>query len=92
MDVFEVESCVRGHHIYKQVLTPFIGEELTCTREIENTKDPFAVAVVRHSTVVGHVPWKDISRMCPVLSKEGTIQSKVTGSKLMAHLNLAIQR
>ena len=37
MDVFEVESCVRGHHIW----TPFVGEELTCTDEIENTKDPF---------------------------------------------------
>ena len=59
MDVFEVESCVRGHHIYKDVWTPFVGEELTCTHEIENTKDlfhAFAVSVVRHSTVVGHVP------------------------------------
>ena len=72
MYVFEVESCARGHHIYKQVWTPFV-RELTCTREIENTKDPFAVAMVCRSTVVGHVPLKDISRMCPVLSKEGSI-------------------
>ena len=28
MDVFEVESCVQGHHIYKQVWTPFVGKEL----------------------------------------------------------------
>ena len=49
---------MQGHHIYKQVWTPFIGEELARTHEIENTKDPFAVAVhvVRHCTVVHHVP------------------------------------
>jgi len=32
-DIFEVESCVRGHHIYKQVWTPFIGKELTYSRD-----------------------------------------------------------
>ena len=63
MDVFEVESCVWGHHIYKHVWTPFVGEELTGTHEIENTKDPFAVTVVHHSTVCGHVPRK-ISATC----------------------------
>jgi len=52
MEVFEVESCVQGHHIYKHVWTSFIGEELTCTHEIENTKDPFAVAMVCCFTVV----------------------------------------
>jgi len=40
MDVFEMESCVRGHHIYKQIWTLFVGEELTCTREFETSKDP----------------------------------------------------
>ena len=57
MDVFEVESCVRGHHIYKHVWTHSL--EKTCPREIENTKDPFhafVVAVVCRSTVVGHAP------------------------------------
>ena len=28
MDVFEVDSCVQGHHIYKQVWTPFVGEDI----------------------------------------------------------------
>jgi len=54
---------MQGHHIYKHVWTPFVGEELTCTHEIENTKDPFAVVLVRRSTVVRHVPRK-ISATC----------------------------
>ena len=44
METFRFESCVRGHHIYKNIWNP-LGEELTCCREVENTQDPFAVAV-----------------------------------------------
>ena len=38
MDVFEVERCVRGHHIYKQVWTPFIGKELTYSRDSKHCR------------------------------------------------------
>ena len=56
--VFKVENCIQDHHIhmYKNVWTSFIGEELTCTRGIENMKDPFAIAVGHFSTVIDHVP------------------------------------
>ena len=40
METFWFESCVRGHHIYKNVWNPSLGEELTCSREAENTQDP----------------------------------------------------
>ena len=45
METFQVESCVRGHHIYKDVWS--LGEVLQCTCELENTKDRYAVTVVR---------------------------------------------
>ena len=32
------------------------GEELNCVRERTNTEDPYDVAVIRRSAVVGHVP------------------------------------
>jgi len=53
-----------------------------CTSEIENTKDPFAVAVVHLSqTVVGHVP-RTIAAACALfLARKGTIQCKVTGNR-----------
>ena len=47
METFQIESCVRGHHIYKGIWNSSSGEKLTCSREIENTKDLFAVAVKR---------------------------------------------
>ena len=63
METFQIESCVRGHHIYKDIWNPS-GEELTCSHEIENTKDPFAVAVKCYrTTIVGHV-LQNISCMC----------------------------
>ena len=40
---FEVQSCIRGYHIYKAVWTPYIGETLPCFRELTNGHDPFSV-------------------------------------------------
>ena len=52
---------------------------MTCTREVENTKDPFAVAMVCRSTVVGNVPQR-LSAACALfLARKGTAQCKVTG-------------
>ncbi len=42
-----IESVIRGHHIYKQVWTPFVGEELTLNQEYGNTYDHFATTVER---------------------------------------------
>ena len=55
METFQIESYVP--------ITSSFGEELTCSHEIENTKDPFAVAVKCRTMVVGHVPHK-ISAAC----------------------------
>ena len=54
--VYEKESVVRGHHIYKikTVWTPVIGEELPVEREEDNQHDQHAVAVVKNGDIVGH--------------------------------------
>ena len=49
---------MRGYHVYKDVWTTVVGEELPCQREDGNRADPFAVAVVRGEAIVGHVPKK----------------------------------
>jgi len=54
--IFCQESVVRGHHVYKSVWTPFVGEILDTKREAVNSHDRRAVAVVRDSCVVGHLP------------------------------------
>lgn len=59
-----VEGCIRRHHVFKSILSPIVGERLSCKREIDNEKDPYVVAMIRdRTTVVGHVPRK-ISAAC----------------------------
>ena len=53
---YETASCVRGFHIYQDIWTPVIREELLCEREEGNSNDRYAVSVLDLSTVVGHVP------------------------------------
>ena len=51
------ESVVRGHHIYKRVWSPIIGEVLELLREEESEHDRFAVYLLKPGAVtVGHVP------------------------------------
>ena len=66
-----VEAMIRGYHVYKDIWTAVINEQLRCQREPYNTADPFAVAVVKDDTTVGHVPRK-ISAICSLfLRKKG---------------------
>ena len=53
-----VESCMRGHHIYQAIWNPFDGEELSCCIEQNNSHDPYAIAIMKRNTIVGHVPKK----------------------------------
>ena len=78
---FERESVVRGHHIYKDVWTPQLNEELQLQREPGNEHDRHAVAVVKSSTMVGHVP-RTISRVCWFfLGRGGQIICRITGHR-----------
>ena len=43
METFEVESCIRGYHIFKSILEPNHREGLNCVRERTNTEDLYAV-------------------------------------------------
>ena len=48
------DTCVRGFHVYKDVWRPVIGEELRCQREVDNPRDPYAVAVTS-AVISSHV-------------------------------------
>ena len=43
----EFDSAIRGHHIYKEIWSPVVGEELQCKMEHGNIHDIYAVAVTR---------------------------------------------
>ena len=53
---FRIESVVRGHHVYKAVWAPLLGEQLETERELDNEHDRFAVAVIKAGQTVGHMP------------------------------------
>ena len=43
--VLEINSYIRGNHIYKDTWSATIGETLLVKREIGNVNDPNAVAI-----------------------------------------------
>ena len=55
---YELNSFIRGLHVYQDVWTPVTGEVLLLNREPENILDKSTVAVIRQSdrTTVGHIP------------------------------------
>ena len=79
--VYEKESVVRGHHIYKTVWTPVIGEELPVEREEDNQHDQHAVAVVKNGTIVGHMPRTLSGVSWYFLEHGGNIQCRITGRR-----------
>ena len=63
LDVVEMETSVRGFHVYKAIWEAAFREELECGRERGNREDHYPVAAVKDEAVVGHLPRK-ISGMC----------------------------
>ena len=78
---YEVDSCIRGYHIYQEQWSSYVGESLSFTREANNTEDPYTVAVVKgNDTIVGHVPRK-ISAVCWLFLGHGSITCTVTSAR-----------
>ena len=78
---FTREAMVRGYHIYNSIWEAYIGEELSCQREEDNAHDPYAVAVLKSATVVGHLPRK-VSTLCSLfIRRGGTIHCRITGRR-----------
>ena len=53
---FEKASVIRGHHIYKSIWTPVVGEELALQREDGNDHDLKHGCSMKDGDIVGHVP------------------------------------
>ena len=78
---FEIESMVRGYHVYNETWEAVIGEQLTCERDTTNHHDRFAVAVMKLDAIVGHLP-KRISSVCSLfLRRGGSIRCVIIGNR-----------
>ena len=90
MFVYEVEfsSVIQGHHVYKAVWSPIIGESLACRkddRKEAKEHDEYAVGTYLEADnkLVGHVPM-ELSFLLftfPKARHENNVQVKVTGSR-----------
>ena len=68
--VCDGELCPRHmYHIYKNLWDASVGEELPLKKDSGNEMDPYAVAVMRRSTIIGHVPRKISAACLQVLSQ-----------------------
>ena len=79
---FAMDSVVRGHHVYKSIWTPFLGEVLRAETEEGNEEDRYAVAILKVSgVVVGHVPRSFSRTFYFFLRHGGSIECKITGHR-----------
>ena len=84
-DIVYVESVIRGHHIYKSIWNPIIGEDLEVCREPENVHDHRAVNIKKSRAIVGHV-LREISRVLGrFISHGGNVSCRVRGRQKLGH-------
>ena len=78
---YEVESVVRGYHIYKEIWSAAVGTTLPCQQESFNPYDSYAVAIIKDDLVVGHM-LRNISVTCSAFLRRGdAITCTVTGAR-----------
>lgn len=79
---YTLSSCVRGHHVYKDIWSPFVGQEIDVKIEPMNPRDAYAVATLIDYivyVVVGHVPI-DFSKISwYFIHHGGQIKCTITG-------------
>ena len=78
---FEIQSVIRGHHVYKEIWTPFIGEKLHLEQEFGNRYDHCAVIIKKEVTTVGRVPRNMSMYFWNFLGDGGAITCFVTGKR-----------
>jgi len=76
-----LSSVIRGHHVYKTIWMPSIGENLEVQVDEGNEHDSFAVAVIKVGQVVGHAPREHSKIFWYFIRRGGSIMCTVTGRR-----------
>ena len=71
---------MRGHHVYKNVWTPSIGERLQLRR---HDYDNHAVSVVKAEIIVGHVPLEMSRTFWHFIMHGGSVGCEITGRRTL---------
>jgi len=92
ISTFDLTTAIHGYHIYKDILTAGIGEERNCECALGNHHNLFAVAIMKDSQVVGHVPCL-ISCSCTLfIRRGGSILATVTKTLHISWIGLGWTR
>ena len=85
MQMYELESCIRGYHHYRHLCKPPIGGKCICRRDPYNEYDRFAVDVISNFSKVGSVPRKFSELISTFLKlKDATLCCEVTGEEFVS--------
>ena len=63
----EIQAYIKGHHVYKNIWTPEIGEQLKVRIELGNCVDKFAVCVEKNKRVVGHLKKRESGKFTKII-------------------------
>lgn len=83
----DLETFIKGHHIYKNIWTPQLDELLEVSTESDNPVDKFAVAVKKNQNIVGHLKKGKTGRFAKTLfyflrsNPDSKCHAKVTGKR-----------
>ena len=80
-ETFSIDGVIRGHHVYKSIWTPIVGQELDVRAEANNVRDSRAVATFLGGRVVGHLPIEFSNVAWHFLQYGGRILCVVTGNR-----------
>ena len=82
LQVLEVNSYIRGYHVYVDIWAPTVGESLLVKPEPTNPNNKKAVAVLKDATIVGHVPKNLAPRLFLFLRRDvNKAFAEVTGER-----------
>ena len=84
---FQIDCASRGYHIYRNIWSPKLGQDLLVKEEVGNVHDPFAMSIgadipgkLTSFDIVGHIP-REISRFCHYFVNYGGAKAKVRETK-----------
>ena len=80
-------SVIRGHHVYKAIWTPIVGENLSLQLEEENEHDNHAVVGMSDNTIVGQMLRSLSCFSCFFLRRGGFTGHRQFGDSLYVHLH-----
>ena len=87
----DLETFIKGHHVYKAIWTPKQGEQLDVLMEPDNRMDNFAVCVKINKKIVGHLRKGTSGRFAKTIfyflriDAYSSAWAKVTGKRCNLH-------